>query len=320
VDDLSPADVQNALWQKRSLVKTWALRGTLHLLTADDFPLFIAALSTLKHFRRPSWQKYFGVTLDELEALMEGVRTTLHDTGITREQLAEAVATQTKLPKLRELLRSGWGMLLKPAAFQGYLCFGPSEGQNVTFVQPSAWLGEWKPIDPQAALQEVARRFLTTYGPATVDEFARWFGLEPSAAKRVFRALGDEIAAVEVENWKAQALVSTIDQMQKLKTPQTVSLLPHFDPYTLAVARHSQYLLSEEHKGRVYRPQGWISPVVLVNGRIEGVWEYEKQRSKVVVTVGLFETSKQVMKQDIEVEAARLNSFLGADIEVVFSN
>ena len=320
VESLSPAEVQNALWDERTLVKTWALRGTLHLLAADDFPLYVAALSTLRHFRRGSWQKYHGVTLDELEALMEGVRTTLNGSGITREQLAKTLAERTNMPKLSELLRSGWGALLKPAAFQGYLCFGPSEGQNVTFVQPAAWLGEWTPVEPQAALQEVARRFLNAYGPATVDEFARWFGLEPSDAKRVFRSLGDEIEEIEVEGWKAQALASSIGQMQKLNPPDVVRFLPHFDPYTLAVARHSQHLLSDKHKGRVYRPQGWISPVVLVNGRIEGIWEYEKLRSKIVVTASLFEKSTQALQQSIEAEAARLGQFLGAEVEVVFSN
>lgn len=67
-----------------------------------------------------------------------------------------------------------------------------------------------------------------------------------------------------------------------------VRLLPHFDQYTIAVARHSQYLLEDAFRDRVYRQQGWISPVVLVDGRMEGVWELDKQRASQVVSVSMF--------------------------------
>lgn len=320
VNDADPEAVQNALWRDRTLVKTWVFRGTLHLVTAQDFPLYVAALSTLKHFRRASWQKYHGVSSDELDAIIEGARVLLTDQGQTREQLANALAAHTRLPKLAELLRSGWGMVLKPVAFQGDLCFGPSDGQNVTFVRPARWLGEWTPIAPETAVPEAARRFLRTYGPATVDEFARWFGFEPSAAKRAFRALKDEIVEVDVKGWKASALAESAEAMQALKplTAPVVNLLPNFDPYTLAVARHSDALLPDAFKGRVYRPQGWISPVVLVNGSIAGVWEYEKQRTKIVVSVELFAAPPAVdVEAAITAEAERLGRYFDLPAEIV---
>lgn len=320
VQGLTPSDVQDALWKDRTLVKTWLLRGTLHLLATTDLPLYIGVLSTLKHFRRASWQKYYGVSLDELEAIIEGVRVTLTDSGMTREQFASAIVDKTGNPKLRELLLSGWGVLLKPVAFQGYLCFGPSQGQNVTFVQPQHWIGEWQPLDSTQALKEFARRFLNTYGPATIDEFARWVGLEPSDAKRVFKSLADEIEEVEVEGWKAWMLTTgSLEKINAVDSHPTVRLLPNFDLYTLAVARHSQYVLPEQHKGRVYRPQGWISPVVLVDGRIEGVWKYEKKRSQIDVQVEMFAHPTSTVKEGIEAEAERLGEFLGGEVHLSIS-
>ena len=62
VEGLGPEAVKKALWKDRSLVKLWAMRGTLHLLTAADYPTWQAALSTYDHYRRPGWAKYFGVT------------------------------------------------------------------------------------------------------------------------------------------------------------------------------------------------------------------------------------------------------------------
>lgn len=321
IDNLSPDDVKNALWRDRTLVKMWAQRGTLHLITAKDFPIYVSALNsaTGAFFRRPSWLKYHGTTVAELELIAEGLRAELHDIGMTREKLADAIVNHVGNPKLRELLLSGWGQLLKPAAAQGLVCFGPSEGQNVTFVQPEAWIGKWIPIEPEVALKELVRRYLSAYGPGTPDDFGHWLGMDESKVKRVFKALADEIAEVEIEGWKAWALVSSIKEIEKIKPVQTVRLLPNFDPYTIALAHQSQFILPKELKGRVYRPQGWISPVVLIGGRMSGVWEYEKKRSQVIVKVDMFATPTAAIKQEIEAETERLGKLYGLATEITFA-
>jgi Winged helix DNA-binding domain len=70
VDQLAPAAVQSALWSEGSLVKTWAMRGTLHLLPRAELPVFFGALSTYTHFLKQAWLKYFGVTREELEEVI----------------------------------------------------------------------------------------------------------------------------------------------------------------------------------------------------------------------------------------------------------
>ncbi len=138
VNDITPADVQAALWEERTLGKTWALRGTLHLLAAHEYPTIITALdnSVSAFYRKPSWLKYHGVTLEELDGIIDAARTILTATPLTREQLANVIATQTGNSHLKELLLSGWGALLKPVSHRGYICFGPNQEQNVTFVSP----------------------------------------------------------------------------------------------------------------------------------------------------------------------------------------
>jgi uncharacterized protein YcaQ len=318
LQDITSADIQNALWKDRSLVKTWSIRGTLHLLAAADFPLYIAALSTLRHFEKPAWQKAF-VSLNTLNAIIKGVQESLTDSGMTREQLADAVVAHTGNAELGEALRSGWGALLKPPAFKGHLAFGPNQGQNVTFVRPDLWLGEWQTMDSGEAFKEIARRFLNAYGPATIDEFVRWIGLEPRDAKATFKALGDEIAEVDVEGWKAWVLTSAIPTIEQLSPTDNVRLLPMFDPYVIAVARHSASIMPEAFKGKVYRPQGWISAAVLVGGRIEGVWDTAKKRSQTTVTVEMFAPPTERVKQSIDAEAERLSKFLASDVAVTYA-
>jgi hypothetical protein len=105
----------------------------------------------------------------------------------------------------------------------------------------------------------MARRYLNAFGPASSDDFARWWWIQPGPAKRVFQSLGGEIEAVDVEGWKAWALASTLEQVKSLKAARSVRLLPQFDAFTVGISRDCEPVLSSAFKGRVYRPQGWIS-------------------------------------------------------------
>jgi hypothetical protein len=209
---------------------------------------------------------------------------------------------------------------LKPLAWRGELCFGPSQGQNVTFVRPSQWIGRWQSVEPQQALQEVARRYLRAYGPATPEGFARWWGggaaIIPS--RKLFRSMAGELEEVDVEGWRAFALRTTLKPMQRLEPSGTVRLLPLFDAYLLGLANDLEPLLPKAHKSQVFRPQGWISPVVLVDGYVKGVWDYKIQRSQAVVNVRLFSSPTSSVKKGIEAEAERLSAFLNAKVACEF--
>lgn len=196
--------------------------------------------------------------------------------------------------------------------FRGTELFG------VTAIKPHDWIGEWESLEPQQAIQEVVRRHLRAYGPATPDDFARWFGLTASQAKKVFRSLGDEIPAVEVEGWTAWALTATLESLPDLDAAPVVRLLPQFDAYVLGVSRDCEPILAAENKSRVYRPQGWISAVVLVNGRMEGIWTYDRQGNQVNVQIQMFAPAAAEVKRGIEAEAERLGNFLNMPAVLVY--
>jgi hypothetical protein len=126
LDGIQAADVRRALWAERTLVRTWAMRGTLHVLAADDLPAYVAALSTHDRWWKGAWLRMIECSADELRAVLEAIRQTLSDTPMRREELAMAVATQVG-PRLQERMLSGWAEMLKPAAFAGDLIGGPPE-------------------------------------------------------------------------------------------------------------------------------------------------------------------------------------------------
>jgi hypothetical protein len=317
ISDATPTMASDALWRERTLIKSWFWRGTLHLISRHDYALVVAALSTLKHFERGSWQRYHGITLEELQVMLDSVRDLLTDRGMTREALADALAARTSMPKLGDLLRSGWGALLKPASFRGLLCYGEDEGRNVTFVSPRAWLGEWDAIDPQAALPEVAWRYFSTYGPSTAEDFARWVGLDDSAARKIVKALADRLVEVDVDGSRAWVVDVIATLITTMRPVQGARLLPHFDPYIVALPRADQARLTPQDKARIYRPQGWISPVLLMNGEIAGVWGYEQKRERIIVTIEPFGTLDDDAHGYIDDETRRLGDFLGGEVSII---
>jgi winged helix DNA-binding protein len=322
VENLEPDAVQKALWEERSLVKTWAMRGTLHLLPAAELPIWVGAQGVLKpRYHSPSWLRHFGLTREEAEALIAAISEALVDQMLTREELAREVGRLVGSEELGGKLRHSWGALLKPAAFRGHLLFAPSVGQNVRFARPDRWLAEWQPVETEGAAREVTRRYLAAYGPATREEYARWFGTSsPAQAGRLIEGLGEDIASVDIEGSQAWMLAEHIPEVEVAEPSGVVRLLPAFDHYVVAAPRDREAVLPEALKSRVYRPQGWLSPVLLVDGRMEGLWRHERKGGRLIVEIEPFADQPDWVRSAAEKEADRLACFLGGEPEFSWSN
>jgi len=313
VEGLARDEVREALEQERSLVKTWAMRGTLHLLTASDLPLYVAVLGPRWDDPGGAWLRGFGVTKEQYVALLESIPRALGARPKTREQLADRIA-ELAGPELRDSLLSGWGALLKPSARRGDLAFGPNRGRNVTFVRPDRWLGGFARVDGEEALREVVRRFLGAYGPATADDLNRWLGFRGAETKRMLREL-DELAEVELAGAPAWLLERDLDALKGTPRPKTVRLLPAFDPYVVGF-RPRSLLVDPEHEPRIFRPQAWFSPVVLVDGRAVGIWERERRGRRLEVRIEPFARLSAATRRALAEEADRLGEFLDAPAEL----
>jgi hypothetical protein len=270
--DCRVEDVRDALWRRKTLVKTWLMRGTLHLVPADDLPLLTAALRARSLRVRNSWLKYVGLTDLEFRALVEAIGEALDGQVLTREELVETVG-RGRPEHFREVMKSGWGMILKPVARDGLLCFGPSRGQSVTFVRPQQWLGAWREVDSDQALIEVARRYLRAYGPATKEDFTRWWGSWSGVGKAAWAGLAGELVAVMVEGRRADVLASDVQRIAKQRVEESVQLLPPFDPYLMGHSSRD-HIVEAANLSKVSRTAGWISAVVLVDGKVAGTWRH----------------------------------------------
>ncbi len=273
------ADIEDLLWEKRQLVKTWAMRGTLHLLPASEIGVWIAALRQRPWKITPAWEKYHGIDKAQLDSLTAAIPEVISGEPMTREELTAAVVAKTHDRGLGEALSSGWSQVLKPAANRGLLAQGPPRGRNVTFVDPGSWLGSAITEPPaEEAMRVVVERFLDANGPATISDFARWFGVDPKTGRELMTPIVDRQVAVDVEGHQGLLTSAGAKTAAKIKPAESAHLLPGFDPYTLAPLSHREHIIPRGKVDQVSKAAGWIAPVIVDNGRIVGTWETEEGR------------------------------------------
>jgi hypothetical protein len=260
------AFVRGAPIERDGLVKTWAMRGTLHLLPEAELGTWLSALSTFEHFLKSTWVRGFGFSsADEVEDLIASVGEALDGRALTREELAAAI------PEHAEKLRESWGSALKPAAFRGVLCFAEPAGQKVRFTRPP----KVKRPPVEDAVREVTRKYLSAYAPARREDLSRWWGthvLSAAKAQKRFEALGDEAVVVDVEGSRCWVLAEDLDAMLAAKPARTARLVPLFDQYVVNSNRGVEAIVPAAFRERVFRQAGWISPCIVIDGAVAGVW------------------------------------------------
>ncbi|MFG2893847.1 winged helix DNA-binding domain-containing protein [Streptomyces sp. NPDC048248] len=308
------ADAVRRALEARSVVKTWAMRGTLHVLPADEVASYLALLGAARSWEKPSWQKAFGVSPRKMEALGEAVDGILDGEVLTRQELTDAVAARRGLEGLGEQLASGWSAVLKPLAWTGRLCQGPPRGQKVTFTSPRSWVPGWHGVpDAEEAAADVIGAYLGAHGPADPLAFDAWLlrGATGKATLRGwFASLGDRLTRVEVDG-VGGAFVRSEDAeaLTRAKPSREVRLLAGFDQYVLGPGTADTRLIEAGRRTAVSRTAGWISPVVVHEGRVAGVWEFTEES----VAVTLFAEHGEVPRAGLEAEAAHLARCTGRE-------
>jgi hypothetical protein len=311
VDGLRRDDVQRALWDDRSLVKTWAMRGTLHLVASDELPELVAALGTRINWLRPVWLRFFKVTREEMLALQDAIGELLSETPMTRAALARALAANLGDEAFAERITSGWGTFLKPAASRGFLCFGAADGRNVTFVDPRQWLRREMPAPSEDALAAVIRRQLHAFPGTSRGELSRWWGIQGGAPfRQPIASLGDAVTELVVDGTKVLALTEDLETLATIEPSGDLRLLPAFDPYTLGLEKAAEPLLPMARRPLVSRTAGWISQVLIVGGAVQGTWTHEAGSGGLRIALDPWRPLTKTERRAIDAETARIADFL----------
>lgn len=314
---LKQPDIRLALNESRTLVRTSCMRQTLHLLPAEDFSIYITALkrSRVEAIRRVTAK--FGITEKDTDRLNEAIVDLLSRGPVPQRDLIARIKPKAG-KRVRAWMDRVWS-LFRLALAEGLVCYGPDRGKEVTLVRVDQWLPHQRRVPEQEAKRILSRRYLGAYGPATVRDFSKWSGISMKEATPIWGSLDDELIEVSIEDKKASVLREDYEQLLNASLREPVlRLLPGFDPYLLAHAE-KDHLVDGAFYKRVYRNQGWISPVVLLNGRVIGVWSAARRGKGSSFEVELFQKVSKATRAKIEEEATSLGAFLGADLSLALS-
>ena len=309
---LTLAEVEQARLEERSIIWTWGVRGTLHLMAASDLAWLLPLVGPA--FLAGDRWRSLQLGLDE-ETAVRGVRLLeelLASCGPqTRQEIAEPLAAQGIPMQGQASIH-----LIARAAAQGLLCHGPERQGEPSYVLLRDWCRDAKfCVSTNGALDELARRYLAAYGPAGLADLAAWSGLSPLALRSALERLAAELSEVEIAGrpaWLPKSHLDWLDEFvafEQAPAPR-VRLLPRFDTYLLGYASREMILVSK-YASRISSGGGMIAASLLVDGRIQGTWSTKKRRDALEVTVAPFSELSAEVWTALEKEVAELGRFLG---------
>ncbi|MFD3614157.1 winged helix DNA-binding domain-containing protein [Streptomyces sp. NPDC058676] len=311
-------DVRAALREDRSLVKTHGPRGTVHLLTLRDLPMWSAALPAVPSGASP-FAPDVRVTEEQAGQIVAAIGDALDGVCLTVDELTAEIVARTGswagdpvMPAFQDLWPR-WRQALHRAGQSGALCFGPNRGRKVTYTRPP----HFDPLPPRDAVRELVRRYLRAYGPATPAYFAKWLAAPGGWAGGLFRELAQAGEIEEVAFEGASAWVAAGDTAFPDGPVRGVRLLPYFDAYGIAAQPRELLFPGAAYRRALAGGQAGNYPVLLVDGVVAGVWHQRRQGRRTTVTVEPLGRLTARQERELGEQAERVGGVLESRAELV---
>jgi Winged helix DNA-binding domain len=309
---LDEAAVRRACDQDRSVVRTWAMRGTLHMVAAEDAGWLVALLGP--GFAAGNRRRRLQLGLDDAtcERALAALPAVLAGGPLSRADLVAGLAAEGV-----EIAPKGQAPahLVGYAAMRGLICRGPDlDGDEPSYVLLDEWARAGRALGPDDALAELARRYLGGHGPATPEDLAAWSGLGLGRARRAFEVVAGELDEVELDGRPLWAPAgATAGPPEDRPGGPVVRLLGRFDDYLLGW-RSRDLVLAPAFAGRIHAGGGWIHPALVVDGRVAGTWRARRAGDRLELTVEPFGGRlPRGARPALEAEAADVGRFLAAE-------
>jgi hypothetical protein len=293
VVEFEPKMLDQRLYGDRSLVKTWFMRGTLHIIPSKDLPLYNNALRRMwfehhgRYMNKPDWPS----RRERESKLYPNIKEALSGRPLSRKELCTRVRSLlANESQPYERLFSAWGGILKETSYIGLTVHAEPCKRESYFARLDRWLPDidLNGTNEKAAKQQLLKKYLHGYGPASVQDFACWSGMLISEARQVAEET-DDMEQVRLEGSGAELFmlkedVRALDGID-LEAEVPPRLLPKYDPYLMGHKNRARIIRDEMLK-KVYRPVvGEVAATILVNGRVVGTWTSKKTRRALQIVV-----------------------------------
>jgi hypothetical protein len=329
---ITRTDIRDALWTRRSIVKTFGPRGTVHLLPSRDLPMWVAALSAIPS-APTSLPDGIRLTPEQTDDVVAAIGAALHGAELTIDELEANVVRATGawaadlvVPAFGERWPR-WRQAVMIAARRGVMCYGPGRGQQVTYTGPATWLPEFRPDARPAAASDLVRRFLHAYGPATPAEFAKWLGAPRAWAAELFASIADGLTRAVIcddpeSNPRGAGDVAWV-LAGDTDVPDAgggVRLLPYFDAY--GIGCHPRRLVFPGRAADRLLTHGAAGtyPILLVGGIAAGIWHHRAKGRRIDLTVEPFVELSAALRGELDDQVARVGEILEGDVDLTLGS
>lgn len=296
-------DVITALDEGR-IVRTHVLRGTWQYVVPEDLRWLLSLVGPKVRAAAARRHEQLGLdakTLSRSEALLEKALT--KGGALTREaarDVLEAGGVSTKEQRLSHLLID--------SELSGLLCSGPHEAGKATWALVEQRVGPEKRLPPRdELLARLATRFFESRGPATVDDLRWWSGLTAGDAKA-----GLEAAKATLQSKRSDE--RTLWWRDAHEPVVTHALLPAFDEFLIGYQRRDD-VLAPAHVKRINAGGGLLAPVLVLEGRVVGIWRRTLAAKRVTVEFEWFTKPTTPQQRAMQREAERYATFLGLELQ-----
>jgi hypothetical protein len=292
------------------IVRTWPMRGTIHLVAPEDVRWMLGLLTPRVVQRTQGRLRQLGLDGPTLAA-SERVLTSALEGG--KQLTRQALFTLLESAGIATTGQRGIH-ILGQLAMAGLLCFGAHAGKQPTFTLLDEWVAPAPALARDEALAALALRYFTSHGPATLDDFCWWSGLTVADAKAGIGLVAGALATVELDGRRYY-----YDEAVAADTNRKLFLLPPFDEFLIAY-RERGASLDPAHSGRVVPgANGIFHPIVVVDGRVVGTWRRTLRARRVELDVSPFEPWQEP-PEGLPAAAEAYGRFLGLRVECAGQN
>ena len=305
------ADVR-AAFDRGEIIRSWPMRGTLHVTTPDDLRLILP-------LSRHRLETAFATRRRELE--------------IERRDIAEAtdvaLAALPGRPMIRKELLAAFeaagqhttgqrgAHLLGAIAHAGLICLGPFVGREQAFVLLDEWAPAGRPdLDRDEAIAELAFRYFTGHGPATVADFAWWANLTLTDVRRATARVADRLGTLTDGATTFYGSPDIVDSVEAVPGSRSVHALPGFDENLLGYTDRSAALAAAHSQLIVPGNNGMFKATVVAGGRVIGTWARTEKSSSILVTGHPFSELGSGKRSALARALQRYGRFKGKPVEL----
>lgn len=302
IPEITDRDVEQAIADK-AFVRTWMMRGTLHFVAAADIRWMLELLTPQVIAR--SAAHYRQLELDD-NVFTRSKELFYRELENCKQLTRDEMYSLLEKANISTAGQRGYH-ILRRAAQDGLIFFGPQIGKRETFVLLDEWAPGAKRMERDLALVELALRYFTSHGPATVNDFAWWSALQVSDAKVGLEAISSRLISEKI-NGQIYYISSNSNDIPEISSK--VYLLPGYDEYLLGY-KDRIAVLDEQYAEKICPGRnGVFNPTIVINGRIAGTWKAVVKKSTLMVIPQSFVSFTELEECEFFEAAKRYGRFL----------